>query len=170
MGNETVNIAVSDAGPLIHLSEIGCLSLLRIFETIHIPNAVWSETVGQNRVPKDDILLLGNIQQHSLTQYEVIQFIQKNGLDELQDGERECLCLCQKIDVSVLLTDDMAVREKAFRLNLTPVGALGIVVRAYRLRHISLDNAKRHITDLYDVSSLFVTHTIVEMVIEQLEK
>jgi len=109
LGNGTVNIAVSDAGPLIHLREISCLSLLRIFETLHIPNAVWSETVGQDRVSKDDILLLGNIQQHHLSQSEIIQFIQKNGLEELQDGECECLCLCQKIDVSVLLTDDMAV-------------------------------------------------------------
>ncbi|MCX6113086.1 MAG: hypothetical protein NTY22_07405 [Proteobacteria bacterium] len=170
MGNGTVNIAVSDAGPLIHLSEISCLSLLRIFETIHIPNAVWSETVGQNRVPKDDILLLGNIQQHNLAQHEVIQFTQKNGLEKLQNGERECFCLCQKIDVSVLLTDDMAVRKKAFHLNLTPVGALGIVVRAYRSGHVSLDSAKHHIANLYYVSSLFVTRTIVEMAIEQLEK
>jgi predicted nucleic acid-binding protein len=168
LGNGTVNAAVSDAGPLIHLREISCLSLLRIFETLHIPNAVWSETVGQDRVSKDDILLLGNIQQHHLSQSEIIQFIQKNGLEELQDGECECLCLCQEIDVSVLLTDDMAVREKTFRLNLTPVGSLGIIVRAYRSGHISLDSAKHHIANLYDISSLFVTRTIVELAIEQL--
>jgi hypothetical protein len=27
--------AVADAGPLIHLNEIGCLALLEIFETLH---------------------------------------------------------------------------------------------------------------------------------------
>jgi len=56
MGFGAVNVAVVDAGPLIHLTEIGCLSLLRIFDILHIPDAVWSETVGQGRAPQDDVL------------------------------------------------------------------------------------------------------------------
>ena len=36
-----MSVVVTDAGPLIHLNEIGCLSLLRIFETVHVPDAVW---------------------------------------------------------------------------------------------------------------------------------
>ena len=39
-----MNHAVADAGPLIHLSEIGCLSLLRIFDRLSIPDAVWFVT------------------------------------------------------------------------------------------------------------------------------
>jgi len=70
--------------------------------------------------------------------------------------------------VSILLTDDLAVREAAKRLNLTPVGSLGIAARAYRRGHISLTDAKRHLTDLYDVSSLFLTRAIAELAIEQL--
>lgn len=170
MGNGKINSAVADAGPLIHLNEIACLSLLRIFEIIHIPDAVLSETVGQLRISQDNILSLGNVQQHKLHPLEIIRFTQQNSLDDLQNGERECFYLCQQIGISVLLTDDMSVREEAHRLNITPVGSLGIVVRAYRLGHISLDNAKRHISDLYDVSSLFVTSAIVEPAIGQLEK
>ena len=45
MGNERL-IAVPDAGPLIHLAEIDCLSLLCIADQLHIPQAVWQETVG----------------------------------------------------------------------------------------------------------------------------
>lgn len=33
-------IAVADAGPLIHLNEIGALSLLNGFSAIHIPEGV----------------------------------------------------------------------------------------------------------------------------------
>jgi len=40
MGNATVNIVVSDSGPIIHLNEIGCLSLLSIFETLHTWNSL----------------------------------------------------------------------------------------------------------------------------------
>ena len=49
MGAESLKAAVVDAGPLIHLSEIGCVQHLQIFKTIHIPNAVWSETIEQAR-------------------------------------------------------------------------------------------------------------------------
>ena len=83
-------------------------------------------------------------------------------------GEVECLYVCKETGVSVLLTDDLAVREAAKRMSLRPVGSLGIVVKAYRAGDISLADAEGYITDLYDVSSLFVTRVIVEMAIEQL--
>lgn len=159
---------MADAGPLIHLTEIGCLPLLHVFETLHIPDSVWLETVEQRRVREVDFLGLSNVRHHTLVHTQVAQFIQEKGLEKLQAGEVECLSLCQQLGVSTLLTDDLAVRETAMRLYLTPVGSLGIVVRAYRVGHISLADAEHHITDLYDVSSLFVTRAIVEMSIEQL--
>ena len=79
MGTGAVNISVADAGPLIHLTEIGCLPLLRIFDIVHIPDAVWSETVGQGRVPQDDILGLGIVKRHTLSQSEVMRFTQEKG-------------------------------------------------------------------------------------------
>jgi predicted nucleic acid-binding protein len=170
VGASGVNVAVADAGPLIHLTEIGCLPLLRIFETVHVPDAVWSETVEQGRVQEADVLKVSNIRRHSLPQTPVTQFIQQSGLQDLQAGERECLYLCQQMGVPILLTDDLAVREAAKHLNLTPVGSLGIVARAYRLGYLSLSDAERHIANLYDVSSLFVTRTIVDLAIEQLHK
>jgi len=162
--------AVADAGPLIHLTEIGCLPVMRIFDILHVGEAVWSETVIKGRVPEADVLGLGVLRRHSLSQAEVTRFTRKQRFEELQDGERECFYLCQELSVSTLLTDDLAVREASKRLNLTPVGLLGIVARAYRAGHISLGNAERYIADLYDVSSLFVTRAIVELAIEHLHK
>jgi predicted nucleic acid-binding protein len=60
------------------------------------------------------------------------------------------------------------VRDAAKDLGLTPIGSLGVVVRAYREGRISLADTERHISDLYTVSSLFVTRAIVELAIEQL--
>jgi len=170
VGSGEVSLAVADAGPLIHLNEIGCLSLLRIFETLHIPDAVWSETVGRGHVLQDDVQGLSIVQRHTLPPLEIAQFIQDNGLIALHEGERECLFLCQHIGVAILLTDDLAVREAAKQLNLTPVGSLGVVVRAYRLGRISLADAEHHISDLYDISSLFVTRALVELAIAQLHE
>jgi hypothetical protein len=75
VGIGEVTIAVADAGPLIHLTEIGCLPLLHIFNTLHIPDAVWSETVEQGRVPQGDVLGLGTVQRHTLPSSQVTRFI-----------------------------------------------------------------------------------------------
>ncbi len=168
MGAGRIGSAVADAGPLIHLAEIGGFSLLCVFEMLYIPDAVWAEVVEASRVPEPDILALGNIQRHALSEIDVSHFAQEHSLHNLHAGERECLLLCQQMNIPFLLTDDLAVRKAAKNLGLIPVGSLGIVVKAYRLGHRSLDEAKRLIADLYDVSTLFVTRAIVELAIEQL--
>ena len=83
MGAESLKAAVVDAGPLIHLSEIGCVQHLRIFKTIHIPNAVWSETFEQAGFWNLNISTLGNIQRHTLPYEQIAQFIRDNGLEKL---------------------------------------------------------------------------------------
>jgi len=170
VGIGRIDPAVADAGPLIHLTEIGGFSLLSIFETLHISDAVWSETVTADRVQRADVLALGNTQRHTLADADVIRFVGEHNLHSLHVGERECLLLCQQISVPLLLTDDLAVRKAAKSLGLTPVGSLGVVVKAYRLGLISLADAERLIACLYDVSTLFVTRTIVELAIDQLHE
>ncbi len=162
-------VAVTDAGPLIHLTEIDCLHILSIFANLHIPDAVWAETVEYGRTPGEDLLKLSKIERHSIPQSDVTGFVERNDLKDLHSGECECLYLSKQIDVPILLTDDLAVREAAKRLKLVPVGSLGIVARAYHLGKISIADAQHHILNLYEVSSLFVTRVIVEMAIDQLQ-
>lgn len=159
--------AAADAGPLIHLTEIGCLRFLNNFDSLYVPDAVWIETVGQGRISKTDLSNRHNIQRHSLNKSEVERFVKKN-LSELHGGEQECLLVCLNIGISILLTDDMAVRTAAKRLHITPVGSLGIVVLEYKRGTITLQEAERYIADLYDVSSLFVSRSIAELAIAQL--
>jgi len=161
--------AVTDSGPIIHLTEIGCLSILSIFGNLHVPDAVWVETVEFGRTSSENLLRLPNLHRHTLPQDIVRQFIENNNLFELHSGECECLYLSRQINVPLLLTDDLAVRETAKRLKLTPIGSLGIVAKAYHLGRISMTDAQSYIIDLYEMSSLFVTKTIVEMAIEQLQ-
>ena len=170
MGDEGLIAAVIDSGPIIHLTEIGCLSLLRIFSALHIPDAVWHETVEQGRVLQEDLLRVNRINRHALSPTAINQFTTEKGFKKLDDGERECLYLCKQINVSLILTDDLAVRDAANLLNISPVGSLGIGVKAYKSGQISLSEAERIINALYDISSLFVTRAIVEIAIEELYK
>ncbi len=170
MGNGKLKAVVVDAGPLIHLNEIDSISLLNIFSALHIPDAVWSETVGQNRIPQEILIKSGIVQRHSLLPQETERFITDHRLEDLDAGERECLCLCRKIEIPFVLTDDLAVREAAKHLNVVPIGSLGVIVKACKTGVISLSEAEIKMNDLYDVSSLYVTRTIVELAIEQLHR
>ena len=163
-----MSIAVADAGPLIHLGEIGCLGLLRLFDALHVPEAVWSESVQPGRAEAGALLALGTIRRHQLTPSDVARFIDENRLGYLQAGECEALYLCKKIVARTLLTDDLAVRNEAQKLGVVPVGSLGIVIGAYHKGHVTLAQAELYLQALYSVSSLFVTRAIVELAIEKL--
>ena len=41
----SAGLVVCDAGPLIHLDELGCLDLLTDFSEVLIPDAVWREVM-----------------------------------------------------------------------------------------------------------------------------
>jgi predicted nucleic acid-binding protein len=170
VGDGKLKAAVVDAGPLIHLAEIGCFRLLRAFSTLWVPHAVWLETAEHKHLFQNDLSKEPNIRQYSVPQSELAQFVRENNLTELHAGERECLYLCRQKGITTLLTDDLAVRDVARRLKLIPVGSLGIVVMAHKRKEISLLDAERYIADLYDVSSLFVTRDIADLAIEQLRK
>lgn len=170
MGVGELKSVVVDAGPIIHLEEIGCLTYLRIFSSLHVPDAVWGETVGHGHLSTEELNGLENLRRYTLDHAEVERFIKQNKCEYLDSGEQECLFLCDKIGVPLILTDDLAVRDTAARLNIIPVGSLGIVIRTYRSGEITLQEARGKLNDLYDVSSLFVTRDIVEMAIEQLHK
>lgn len=158
--------AVADTGPLIHLAEVGCLPLLAIFEDLHIPEGVWQEATRPSTIRE----VLTFSKRHALTSTEIKQFTLGHGLERLQAGERESLLLCRRLGVPVLLTDDLAVRRAAKALDLTPVGSLGIIIRAHKMGRIATDLAEQHLRALYAVSSLFVTATIVDLAIERLRR
>jgi predicted nucleic acid-binding protein len=164
--------AVADAGPLIHLAEVGRFSLVTIFERLHIPQAVWNETVGQNRVAETGLMGLSQLERHTLDEQGVAHFVQANGLEKLHLGEQEGLYLCQQTGANLILTDDLAVRKAARSLHLTPVGSLGIVVRAYQAGgyRLTLTEAEQILWALQDTSTLFVTRAIVELAIEELRR
>ena len=46
---EPTSLVICDAGPLIHLEELGCLDLLRDFGAVQVPDAVWQEVQRHRR-------------------------------------------------------------------------------------------------------------------------
>ena len=85
--------AVADAGPLIHLAEIGSLSLLGVFAAVYVPDAVWKEAVLPGRVVEKDLSQAGFVKRSTLIPADVDAFVHQHVLDHLQRGECETLCL-----------------------------------------------------------------------------
>ncbi len=133
------SLVICDAGPLIHLDELGCLDLLTDFKRIIVPDTVCIE-VERHRP--------------SVFSHPQIPLSRTNATDPvppelsaltkiftLHAGEWEALRLALKFPDSIFLTDDTATqrvsrtqKEKTLPLHLTPVPS----VQANRLRGSTL--------------------------------
>lgn len=169
MGDRPKAQAVADSGPIIHLHEIGELRLLDVFSRIHYSDSVWREVIETGRVPPT-VLDGPSSTRHSISAPNVAMVRDDPKMKGLHEGEIQALALCRELVIDLLLTDDLAARTAASGLGIRPVGSLGIVVRAAAVGIIDPAHAENCLRRLHDVSSLFVTATIVEMAIEQLRQ
>ena len=125
-------VVVSNSSPLIHLSQIGRLYLLReFFKEILIPQAVYHEVVvegeerpGSREVKESPWIRVMEIRDKRL----------KNILELVLDrGEAEAITLALEVDADLVLLDDREARLQAKRLGLRVTGTIGILLRAKRL-------------------------------------
>lgn len=152
--------AVCDTGPLIHLAEIDALSLLTDFDELGIPDRVFAE-LQDGPLPSG----LANLAYERQTP-------DPGRLDEdtLDPGETAALALAIERDDAVLLTDDLAARERATELNVEVHGSIGVLVFAYANDRLSRDEAVQQMRALQRETSLFVSIAVVERGISMLER
>lgn len=125
----TIEIVVCNAGPLITLTKINRLHLLRdLFGQITIPQAVYDEVVlrGSGRVGALETRDAGWILVRSAGDRLSITLLR----EELGLGESEAIVLAQELNASWLLLDDALARRKANRLGIPVVGTLGVLLMA----------------------------------------
>ena len=138
-------IVVSDSSPLIHLSQIGRLHLLKeLFGELLIPQAVYHEVViegggkpGSKEVREASWIIVMEIRNERLKR--LLQF-------QLDEGEAEAIVLALETKASLVLLDDREARLQAKRLGLKITGTLGILLRAKKLGLI--ENMKEEINKL----------------------
>lgn len=125
--------AVSDAGPLIHLSWINQLDLLsRLFDEILVPAVVRDEvlaapagTLGLDHL--QHAFAEGRFQVRAPT--TPTQFSQS--IEEALDpGETEALLLALEIEADFFITDDAPARLEAARRGLAVIGTVGVLMEA----------------------------------------
>ncbi|GAB4547845.1 MAG: DUF3368 domain-containing protein [Anaerolineales bacterium] len=130
-------IVVSDTTPLIGLSSIGRLNLLRtLFEDIYIPQAVFDETVTFGREGGRAKRAVANASWIHVV--EVKERLAVNVLlDEMDLGEVETIVLASEMNADWVLMDEKKGRRKLSQLNIPKIGTVGILLKAKQLGLVS---------------------------------
>lgn len=120
---------VCNSSPLIHLSKIGSLSLLKdFFKEIIVPEAVYRECVveGENREDARKIAKVKWIKVLKIRDEK----LKRAFMMELDEGESEVLVLALEESADLILLDDYEARRVARSFGLKITGTIGILIRA----------------------------------------
>lgn len=158
---------VCDAGPLIHLDELGSLDLLADFRAVLVPEQVWKE-VEHHR--PDALASYG-------PEFECVPVV----LSEepsfralvralvLDLGEQAALSLMALHPDAILLTDDAAARLAAKGLGYRVHGSIGVLPRAMRRQQRSRDEVLTLLRDISERSSLHLRAQLLQEIIARVE-
>jgi predicted nucleic acid-binding protein len=162
--------AVSNSGPLIHLAQINKFDLFSIFDKIYIPAQVYLEVSAFDALLKRKIDKAENIKKMEVVPLSPGKLTKKLAGYNLDSGELQAISLCYALGKNLFLTDDLDAREAALACGLNPHGSVGIIVSAYRRKYLDLETAEKAMYDLYEISNLFITRSIINLGIEELRK
>ena len=159
--------AVCDAGPLIHLDELGCLPLLGDFPRVLVPATVWAEAVKHRpNLWRDAAVKFERVPPAGSIPPE-IEALTK--LLTLHPGEVEALQVTQAYPGNLLLTDDTAARLAAQQLRLSVHGTIGILLRAIRRRQRSAREIAALLRELPQRSTLHIKRELLHEIVAQVE-
>lgn len=166
-GIEDSPVAICDAGPLIHLDEIGCLDLLEDFQAVLIPEQVRSEVMRHRPAVLESRSL--EIRCFPVTISSEPQFRALVKAFSLDLGEQAALLLMRSYSGAVLLTDDAAARLAAKALGFRTHGSLGVLLRSIRLGRRTKAEILSILRQIPERSTLHIRSSLLEEVIEQVE-
>ncbi len=158
---------VADAGPIIHLDELGCLDLLGDLGAIILPRVVWAEITAH----RPDLCLdqLANAQLSDALGNPSERLISLSNSFALGDGERAAIRLVEKLSAKLFLCDDAAARLAAESLGFTVRGTLGILVRSIRVGKRTRAEVLFILQQLPQRSSLHVSRQLLGKIIAGVE-
>jgi uncharacterized protein len=132
-------VVISDASPLVHLSEISRFFLLKqIYSNLVVPNAVWREVVesGGARPGAND--LTAAVQERWIQiRAARPEHLQRVEFQRLDMGEREALALALGENADLVIIDELRGRAAARRVGLNRIGTLGVLIKAKQLGLVS---------------------------------
>lgn len=159
---------VCDAGPLIHLDELGCLDLLADFARVLIPKSVRREVAAHRPSalthPAITIVTASPIDTPPHASLETLS----RSLP-LHIGEIDALRLALGQKEIILLTDDTAARLAAANLGIAVHGTIGVLVRSIRRGRRTAQQILATLESLPHHSTLHLRKSLLEAVIQEVK-
>jgi predicted nucleic acid-binding protein len=122
-------IIVSDASPIICLSAVDHLDLLRqLYGQVWIPESVREEISrpGSHQPGVAELQAASWILSKSARNEVLVRALE----GELDQGEAEAIALAVELEAELLLIDERRGRKVASRLGVRPIGTLGVLIEA----------------------------------------
>ncbi len=150
-------IVVSDTSPILSLTLIGRLDLLRdLYGTIVIPEAVRSELVDNTQDGAREIAQADWISTRPIEPDIALKLL----LREVDRGEAEAIGLALQLKAEVLLIDERKARHLAAYLELGVVGLLDVLQEA-KQRHL-ITSVKPILDDLITHARFRLSHKLYQ--------
>jgi predicted nucleic acid-binding protein len=156
-------VVVIDAGPIIHLDELGCLDLLDDFAPLITSDIVFSE-VRKHR----PLLSLACVPGLHM---KPVNIEPSGGLTvfvdtlDLDAGETAALTLAEQEGTMLFLTDDSAARFAAESQGLRVHGTIGILLRSLRRGSRTKTEVLKLLTTIRQRSTLHLSEKLLSEVI-----
>jgi len=159
-------IAVLDAGPLIHLDELGSLSLLAGYREVLLPDVVENEARKHRpEIPIDSIPGLVRVSSNSSTAASMFELAAEFGLHA---GELTAIAVLKEHRGDCLLSDDAAARAMAEAIGFQVRGTVGLILRGWQRKQISKAAACDLLKALPVKSTLHLRPGFLANVLEQI--
>jgi len=159
-----VPVVVIDAGPIIHLDELGCLDLLGDFVPLLTPGIVLSEVRKHRPLLHLDCVQGLRIKPINTEPSEGLAvFVDTLDLDA---GETAALTLAEQKKTRLFLTDDSAARFAAESQGLRVHGTVGILLRSIRRGSRTKPEVLELLTTIRQRSTLYLSEKLLAKVIE----
>jgi predicted nucleic acid-binding protein len=159
--------ALIDAGPVIHLAELGLLSILNMFEASHTTIIVYEEI--QKHIPELDIEDIIEINGSTIPYSDTVKAVAK--IFSLDAGEISLLSmLVNRFPSALFVCDDSAARLAADALKIESTGTLGIVIRAGTEGIITRTKALDALRLIPEKTSLYISEDLLTEVISKTER
>lgn len=163
---KTNPVVIADAGPIIHLDELGCLDILNDFDSIIVPETVWLEVQRHRPLALTSSNTLF-VRQSARQLSPMVKTL--TPLYTLHAGEQEALHLCVEFSDCLLLTDDTAARLAAQSLDISAHGTLGLLIRAIRSQYRSKSEVLGLLREIPKRTTLHIRPALLQEVIVNVE-
>ncbi len=160
------NAAIADAGPLIHLDQMGWLFVLETFSTVWVPPEVAEEATRHRPHWKDSAP--ANIHIEAADPLAKQWWEAERKFVQLDQGEKAALALWRSHQDAVLLCDDLQARTVAQEFGVPVMGTLGLILRAAQFSLRSIPEIRATLTDLPRRSTLHLKPALLQRVLDSL--